>query len=76
MSVTRPKGFAASGVHCGIKAGDALDLALVATADGTPVPAAAVFTTNRAVAAPVAAVTQRDFTPVTPTRPTFCEKEV
>jgi len=54
VSVTRPKGFAAAGVHCGIKAGDALDLALVATTDGRPVPAAAVFTSNKAVAAPVA----------------------
>lgn len=53
MSVTRPKGFVASGVHCGIKPGDAFDLALVATADGQPVPAAAVFTSNRAQAAPV-----------------------
>jgi len=53
MSVTRPKGFVANGVHCGIKAGDALDLALVATADGQPAPAAAVFTSNKAVAAPV-----------------------
>jgi glutamate N-acetyltransferase / amino-acid N-acetyltransferase len=53
VSVTRPKGFSASGVHCGIKPGDALDLALVATADGQPVPAAAVFTSNRASAAPV-----------------------
>ena len=56
--VTAPRGFRAAGVHCGIKknhltaAGHAnLDLALVA-ADG-PVSAAAVFTTNRAVAAPV-----------------------
>jgi glutamate N-acetyltransferase/amino-acid N-acetyltransferase len=54
VSVTRPKGFSASGVHCGIKAGGALDLALVAPTDGKPVPAAAVFTTNKAVAAPVA----------------------
>ena len=53
MSVCRPKGFVASGVHCGVKAGDALDLALVATADGKPVPAAAVFTSNKAAAAPV-----------------------
>ena len=53
MSVIRPKGFVASGVHCGIKAGGALDLALVATADGAPVPAAAVFTANRVQAAPV-----------------------
>ena len=56
--VTTPQGFRAAGVYCGIKkrpltsTGEAnLDLALVA-ADG-PVPAAAVFTTNRAVAAPV-----------------------
>ena len=54
MSVTRPKGFSASGVHCGIKATDELDLALVVTTDGKPVPAATVFTANRAVAAPVA----------------------
>ncbi|MGH9224640.1 MAG: bifunctional glutamate N-acetyltransferase/amino-acid acetyltransferase ArgJ [Acidimicrobiales bacterium] len=54
MSVTRPKGFVAAGVHCGIKPGDSLDLSLVATADGQPVPAAAVFTSNLAVAAPVA----------------------
>ena len=53
MSVTRPKGFVASGVHCGIKPGDALDLALVATADGKPVPAAAVYTSNLVQAAPV-----------------------
>jgi glutamate N-acetyltransferase/amino-acid N-acetyltransferase len=53
MSVTRPKGFVAAGVHCGIKLDGALDLALVATADGAPVPAAAVFTTNRVQAAPV-----------------------
>jgi glutamate N-acetyltransferase / amino-acid N-acetyltransferase len=53
VSVCRPKGFVASGVHCGVKSGDALDLALVATADGKPVPAAAVFTSNRAAAAPV-----------------------
>ncbi|MDQ3980267.1 MAG: bifunctional glutamate N-acetyltransferase/amino-acid acetyltransferase ArgJ [Actinomycetota bacterium] len=53
MSVTRPKGFVAAGVHCGIKADDLLDLALVATADGVPVPAAAVFTSNRVQAAPV-----------------------
>lgn len=53
MSITRPKGFVAAGVHCGIKPADGLDLALVATADGKPVPAAAVFTSNRAAAAPV-----------------------
>lgn len=46
-------GFVASGVHCGIKGSGAPDLALVATADGRPVPAAAVFTSNLAPAAPV-----------------------
>lgn len=46
-------GFVASGLACGIKESGAPDLALVATADGRPVPAAAVFTSNRAPAAPV-----------------------
>lgn len=55
--ITAPSGFRAAGVACGIKrapaAGQppALDLALVAA--GGPIPTAAVFTTNRAVAAPV-----------------------
>ncbi len=53
MSITRPKGFVASGVAAGIKASGALDLALVATEDGQPVPTAATFTTNLAAAAPV-----------------------
>jgi glutamate N-acetyltransferase/amino-acid N-acetyltransferase len=54
VSITAPGGFVASGVHCGIKADSgALDLALVATADYRPVPAAAVFTSNKATAAPV-----------------------
>lgn len=53
MSVTRPSGFVASGVSCGIKSAGALDLALVATEDGAAVPAAGVFTTNLAAAAPV-----------------------
>ncbi len=47
------RGFVASGVACGIKESGAPDLALVATADGRPVPAAAVFTSNLAPAAPV-----------------------
>jgi glutamate N-acetyltransferase/amino-acid N-acetyltransferase len=51
--VTGVPGFVGSGVACGIKDSGALDLALVATADGRPVPAAAVFTTNKAAAAPV-----------------------
>jgi glutamate N-acetyltransferase/amino-acid N-acetyltransferase len=55
--VTAPAGFRAAGVACGIKRqpgnGSAapLDLALIDA--GGPVPAAAVFTTNRAVAAPI-----------------------
>jgi glutamate N-acetyltransferase/amino-acid N-acetyltransferase len=48
--VTAPDGFRAAGVACGIKA-SGLDLALVC-ADG-PASAAAIFTTNRAQAAPV-----------------------
>jgi glutamate N-acetyltransferase/amino-acid N-acetyltransferase len=53
MGITAPGGFVAGGVHCGIKTGGIPDLALVATADGQPVPAAAVFTANLATAAPV-----------------------
>lgn len=53
MTVTAPKGFRAAGVACGIKPSGDRDLALVATADGAPVPAAAVFTSNLATAAPV-----------------------
>ncbi len=54
--VTSPKGFRAAGVACGIKSGrppadPPLDLALIAA--DSPVAAAAVFTTNLAVAAPV-----------------------
>jgi glutamate N-acetyltransferase/amino-acid N-acetyltransferase len=53
MSVTAAKGFVASGVHCGIKPSGDPDLSLVATADGHPVSAAAVFTDNKMTAAPV-----------------------
>ncbi len=53
MSITAPKGFTAAGVAAGIKASGALDLALVATADGEAVPTAATFTSNLAAAAPV-----------------------
>jgi glutamate N-acetyltransferase / amino-acid N-acetyltransferase len=55
--VTAPAGFRAAGVACGVKKAPApgadppLDLALVAA--DQPVPAAALFTTNQAVAAPV-----------------------
>jgi glutamate N-acetyltransferase / amino-acid N-acetyltransferase len=53
MSITAAKGFVANGVASGIKESGGLDLALVATADGAAVPAAAVFTQNLVVAAPV-----------------------
>src|SRR5262249_26809921 len=53
VSVTTPTGFEAGGIACGLKATGGPDLALVATADRRPVPAAAVFTTNRVQAAPV-----------------------
>jgi glutamate N-acetyltransferase/amino-acid N-acetyltransferase len=53
MSITAPAGFVASGHAAGIKASGALDLALLATDDGVPVPTAATFTTNLAAAAPV-----------------------
>ena len=53
MSVTAPGGFTANGVACGIKASGDLDLSLVATTDGQPVAAAAVFTQNKMTAAPV-----------------------
>ncbi|HWW52992.1 MAG TPA: bifunctional glutamate N-acetyltransferase/amino-acid acetyltransferase ArgJ [Acidimicrobiales bacterium] len=53
MGVASPAGFVAAGAHCGIKENGAGDLALVATVDGAAVPAAAVFTSNLATAAPV-----------------------
>jgi glutamate N-acetyltransferase / amino-acid N-acetyltransferase len=53
VSVTSPAGFVAAGVAAGIKPSGDPDLALVATADGAPVPAAATFTQNRLAAAPV-----------------------
>ena len=53
MSVTAARGFVASGVHCGLKPSGDLDLSLVATEDGRPVPTAAVFTDNKMTAAPV-----------------------
>ena len=49
--VTAPAGFRAAGVACGIKKTGALDLAIV-VADA-PAAAAGVFTTNKALAAPV-----------------------
>ena len=53
MSVTAPKGFVAVGGAAGIKAAYAHDVAVVATSDGLAVPAAGVFTSNLAAAAPV-----------------------
>ena len=53
MSVTAPEGFVAAGGSAGIKANDALDVAVVATGDGHAVPCAGVFTSNLAAAAPV-----------------------
>ena len=53
MSITTPGGFVASGLAGGIKASGILDLALLATEDGRPVPTAATFTQNLACAAPV-----------------------
>lgn len=58
--VTTPAGFTAAGVQCGIKKPSHAwpeDLCLIVSTAG-PVPAAAVFTTNLAVAAPV--VVSRD----------------
>jgi glutamate N-acetyltransferase/amino-acid N-acetyltransferase len=49
--VTAPAGFRAAGVACGLKASGKPDIALL-VADA-PASAAAMFTTNRAVAAPV-----------------------
>src|SRR5712692_5529790 len=49
--VTTPRGFRAAGVSAGIKANHGLDLALLVS--DAPAQAAAVFTTNLAVAAPV-----------------------
>src|SRR5438105_4365802 len=49
--VTSPRGFRAAGVAAGIKANQGLDLALIVS--DAPAQAAAVFTTNRAIAAPV-----------------------
>jgi len=53
VSVTAVPGFVAAGMACGVKASGADDLAMVATADGTPVTAAGVFTSNRMTAPPV-----------------------
>src|SRR5687767_4258261 len=50
--VTAPQGFRSAALHCGIKVkSGALDLTVVAA--DAPVPAAGIFTTNLAKAAPV-----------------------
>jgi glutamate N-acetyltransferase / amino-acid N-acetyltransferase len=51
MSVTAAKGFVASGVHCGIRRKERLDLSLVRSL--VPATGAGMFTANRMVAAPV-----------------------
>ena len=53
MSVTAPAGFAAAGGSAGIKADGVPDVAVVVTEDGRAVPAAGVFPSNLAAAAPV-----------------------
>jgi glutamate N-acetyltransferase / amino-acid N-acetyltransferase len=52
VSVTHPKGFRAAGVPAGLKAGGALDLALVVN-DGPNHDSASVFTANRCKANPI-----------------------
>ena len=59
MSVTAAEGFVASGLHAGIKIGGRRDVSLLATDDGKPVPAAAVFTQNKFRAPPVEASLER-----------------
>ena len=49
--VTAAKGFVASGVHCGIRKKDRLDLSLVRSL--VPATGAGMFTANRVLAAPV-----------------------
>ena len=51
MSVTAAKDFVASGVHCGIRKKDRLDLSLVRST--VPATGAGMFTANRMLAAPV-----------------------
>ena len=57
MSVTAAEGFLAAGAATGIKTSGGLDLALVLAEEA--VPAAGVFTRNRAAAAPVTLSRQR-----------------
>jgi glutamate N-acetyltransferase/amino-acid N-acetyltransferase len=50
-SVSAPQGFRAAGIACGVKKNGNLDLAVIVS--DVPASAAAVFTTNKAQAAPV-----------------------
>jgi glutamate N-acetyltransferase/amino-acid N-acetyltransferase len=59
VSVTLAEGFVASGLAAGIKAAGRRDVSLLATADGKPVPSAAVFTQNKFRAPPVEASLER-----------------
>ena len=59
MSVTLAEGFVAAGIASGIKTGGRRDVSLLATADGKPVPTAAVFTQNKFRAPPVEASLER-----------------
>lgn len=52
MSSQLPKGFRAAGMHAGLKSGGAFDLTLIENC-GPRFDAAAVYTTNQVVAAPV-----------------------
>jgi glutamate N-acetyltransferase/amino-acid N-acetyltransferase len=51
MSVTAARGFVASGVHCGLRKKERLDLSLVRSL--APATGAGMFTANRMLAAPV-----------------------
>jgi len=59
VSVTAAEGFVAAGLAAGIKSGGRRDISLLATADGKPVPTAAVFTQNKFRAPPVEASLER-----------------
>ncbi len=59
MSVTAVEGFEAAGITAGIKPAGGPDMSVVATADGAPVAAAGVFTSNKMTAAPVVATRSR-----------------
>jgi len=58
VSVTTARGFKAAAARAGLKRGGELDVAVVIAEEG-PVPAAGLFTRNRAAAAPVLISRQR-----------------